>query len=86
MNEVTVRFVSKRNPFDARFLTRLDKIAEEFDASIAEESREAILNEQPPEDKASKLEEFIRWSEENRKRIGPQKTDSVDLIREERDR
>lgn len=68
---------------DDELLKRLTILADLHGVSLEEEAKKLL--EQSVMRRKTSREDMIKRINEFRKRIGPQKTDSVDLIREDRD-
>jgi len=68
---------------DNELLEQIKQNAELHGVSLEEEAK--FLLDQAIDRKKGDREEIVKWANDFRKKVGPQKSDSVDLIREDRD-
>jgi plasmid stability protein len=69
---------------DEEVVKELSENALKFGKSIEDYAKALLVEKVTPSKKMSK-EELFKFAEEFRKKVGPQKTDSTLLIREDRD-
>ena len=85
MSDIIIHIPDK--PIDPGFLAQLEKFLTRYEATLDKDAWNILKQSQSKQEneKRLSLEEFIKETEAFSKRVGPQKTDSTDLIREDRD-